>query len=62
MSNQKERTCPICKRKYFDYPALSRKDNKTLICPECGMHEALDEYRKSIIDAHRTKIKEDDEV
>lgn len=23
-------------------PALSRADNKTMICPDCGIHEALE--------------------
>ena len=34
--------CPMCGREYSDYPALSRKDNETLICPECGQREALE--------------------
>ncbi len=34
-------TCPICGRQYFGYPALSRTDNKTLICPDCGVAEAI---------------------
>lgn len=33
--------CPICGRIYHEPPALSRKDNKTLICPDCGTREAL---------------------
>lgn len=37
-----ERTCPICGHKYTDYPALSRLDNVTLICSECGIRQALD--------------------
>ena len=37
-----ERTCPICKGRYTAAPALSRKDNSTYICPECGTREALD--------------------
>ena len=40
------RICPICKKTYTDYPALSRRDNKTEICPECGMREALGQYLK----------------
>ena len=36
-------TCPICKRTYTEPPALSRKDNKTAICPSCGMREALED-------------------
>lgn len=38
------KTCPICKSKYNGYPATSRKDNKTEICPSCGQKEALDDY------------------
>ena len=33
--------CPICGREYTGYPALSRVNNKTYICPECGQREAL---------------------
>lgn len=36
------RTCPICWKKYSEHPALSRTDGKTLICPDCGVREALD--------------------
>ena len=35
--------CPICHRRYRGHPAISRKDNKTKICPECGVREALDD-------------------
>ena len=41
MSEKRERICPVCGRSYTDPPALSRRDNKTDICPECGMREAL---------------------
>lgn len=34
--------CPYCGKMYHDRPALSRKDNKTLICPDCGTREALE--------------------
>ena len=40
MSNE-ERTCPICGRSYTGHPALSRTDNETLICPDCGTRQAL---------------------
>ena len=33
--------CPLCGRAYAGHPALSRKDNETLICPDCGTREAL---------------------
>ena len=34
--------CPICGKEYKDPPAISRKDNKTAICPDCGTLEALE--------------------
>jgi len=38
---EKERTCPRCGRTYTAPPALSRKDNETLICPICGTAESI---------------------
>ena len=34
--------CPICGSSYSGKPALSRKDNRTRICPDCGTREALE--------------------
>lgn len=34
--------CLKCKRPYTGCPALSRMDNKTDICPDCGMREAIE--------------------
>ena len=36
-----ERICPICGKKYSAFPTLSRTDNETLICPDCGTRQAL---------------------
>ena len=36
------RVCPRCGKSYAAPPALSRKDNETLICPDCGTREALE--------------------
>ena len=33
--------CNRCGKEYTGHPALSRKDNKTKICPECGLKEAI---------------------
>ena len=33
--------CPVCGQTYTARPALSRNDNETLICPDCGTREAL---------------------
>ena len=35
------RICPVCGREYHEPPALSRLDNSTLICPDCGVRVAL---------------------
>lgn len=35
------RICPQCGRAYHGVPALSRTDNETQICPDCGTREAL---------------------
>ena len=40
--------CPKCKKEFTEYPALSRVDNETEICPECGITEAVEAYQKSI--------------
>lgn len=34
--------CPKCGLTYIGHPALSRLDNEALICPDCGVREALD--------------------
>lgn len=36
------RKCPVCGKEYTAPPAISRKDNKTEICPLCGTREALE--------------------
>lgn len=40
------RICPHCGKQYTDYPALSRKDGKTEICPACGQLEALEAWQR----------------
>lgn len=35
------KTCPRCGKPYTGAPALSRADNETLICQDCGTREAL---------------------
>ena len=36
------KVCPLCGRTYTEVPALSRKDNTMLICPDCGTRESLE--------------------
>lgn len=44
MENQERevRICPKCGKEYRGRPALSRDDNATAICPDCGTREALE--------------------
>lgn len=55
MSEKRERICPVCGRSYTDPPALSRRDDKTDICPECGMREALAAIPRRETPAERTR-------
>lgn len=41
------KTCPICGKVYTEHPALSRRDNKTKICPSCGQMEAVEDFVKN---------------
>ena len=36
------RTCPRCGGVYSGHGAVSRADNLTVICPDCGTREALE--------------------
>lgn len=51
----KSRICPVCHRTYTEPPALSRVDNKTDICPDCGMMEALAAMPRHPGPAERTR-------
>ena len=45
---QKRHKCPKYGKYYVGYPALSREDNKTEICPECGIKEAISIFKLSL--------------
>lgn len=42
--------CPKCKKEFTEHPALSRVDNETEICPECGVREAVEAYMDAVKD------------
>lgn len=56
--------CPRCGQEYTGHPSLSRTDNQTLVCPDCGTREALigiglpnDEIEKIIATIHEHQAK-----
>ena len=54
--NTSEKFCPRCGRTYTEYPALSRYDNETYICPDCGVEEAMINYTGgTLTDPNRVK-------
>lgn len=36
--------CPRCNKEFNGFPALSKSDNKTPICPSCGTTESMWEF------------------
>ena len=38
--------CPRCNSAITTFPALSRRDNKTDICSDCGSVEAMEDFYK----------------
>lgn len=34
--------CPLCHAEYHGSSALSRIDNATMICPDCGTRQSLE--------------------
>ena len=45
-SFNKIKICPSCKKVIIGYPAISRRDNKTKICSNCGVVETLQTFFK----------------
>lgn len=37
-------TCPVCNKVVTGFPAISRTDNKTEICADCGVKQAVEQY------------------
>lgn len=44
--------CPLCGKDYDGHPAISRKDNKSEICSNCGVGEAFMDF----IDNHKDMV------
>ena len=45
-----KRKCPICGKFYSEYPAVSRIDDETEICPQCGIEQAIESWVDSDAD------------
>lgn len=52
--------CPKCHKKYTQFPAVSRRDNKTYICPQCGVDEAIEDMLKNKKDENKEIKTEED--
>ena len=49
--------CPKCGREFERLLAVSRSDNKTMLCDECGTMEALNSLPRGILTPQgRTRI------
>jgi len=44
VKKQPREKCLRCDKFYIGYPALSRRDNKTDICSDCGTEEAMVDF------------------
>ena len=51
--------CPKCEREFDRLLALSRIDNQTMICDDCGTEEALDDLFGN---PHTPSITQDEEA
>lgn len=40
----KLKKCPICNKRYYGQGAISRRDNKTEICNNCGINQAMQDF------------------
>lgn len=43
-----EKICPKCGELIIGHPAISREDNKTEICSNCGLSEAFEAFNNAI--------------
>jgi len=48
VANKKPKPCPRCGQPIYTFPALSRVDNRTEICSDCGTTEALEAFARSL--------------
>ncbi len=51
--------CLRCDRDYVTRPAMSRRDNKTGICPMCGMAEAMFDLQFAKVMVYGTAVEKE---
>lgn len=51
--------CERCLKKFEGYPAISRRDNKTEICSDCGVAEAMFDFAVHKLHITNAEIKEE---
>lgn len=56
LKKEEENVCPVCGRTYTEAPAISREDNTTEICPDCGTKQALEAFLKHSPESPSKKI------
>jgi len=45
---EEHRQCPRCEEPILGWPAISRRDNATEICSECGIAESMEDMGYAI--------------
>lgn len=48
MPNNERKECPTCGQPIHGHPAISRADNRTEICSDCGTTEAIEAFVRMI--------------
>lgn len=48
--------CPRCENELGEFPALSRVDNKSEVCSDCGLAEALEDFANRDIEIDSTGL------
>jgi len=57
-----ERQCPKCGKRFTEYPAISRRNNTTEICSQCGRLEAIADMRTRTIEDPNERARETERI
>lgn len=56
MNKCEKKKCPECGETYVGFSALSRIDNETYVCPDCGLRQALNDFIKHRLEMLQRKV------